>query len=331
MRSIRRLALLAVPLLFALAAPAEAGDCHCGPYAGHPAVRGGSVRCNRSGTCHVRDRCHPSTRYVIPRHGHHLRRSYGPWSELRRHMGPTRGDIRRGYVRHYFLRRHPFCLQEGQSLEEDASIPLLLAIGDEDSGLDRALDAQGLLDRGTARFHVGDYADARKDFTAVLAKDAKAHRARLGLALCDVVTSKWRAARGHLDLLAKAGELRADDRFDLESVFADASKLKTLTDSLKDTVGYRQTDAEAHTVTAWLLLGQDDLVGARRFVKLAKQWGAATPSRRTLEAALAPKPEPKPKVPAKDARSDAKDTGGEVRPPNPALHREVAQVARLSK
>ncbi len=352
MRSLRLLALLAAPALMALvpAPPAEAGDCHGGPYAGHPSVRGGAVRCNRSGTCYVRDRCHPSTRYVIPRNSHRLggscgcgtgpvRRSYGPWSEMRRHMGPTRGAIRRIYVRNYFLRRYPFCLQEGQAIEEAADVGVLLAIGDEESGLGRALDDQGLLDRGAARFHVGDYAGARKDFTALLAKNAEEHRARLGLALTDVVASKWKAARRHLDVLAKAGELRADDRFDLASLFADSTKLKTLTDSLKDTVGYRQSDAEAHTVTAWLLLGQDDVAGATRFVKLATRYARSTPTRAALARAVGRAPEPKakpkaePEAPAtKAAPAATPDTDAdEVRPPNPALHREVAQVARLNK
>ena len=333
MRSLRLLALLAVPALFALTETAEAHDYGCGPYGGHPAVRGGSVSCNRSGTCYVRDRCHPSTRYVIPRHSHRLRGgcgcgtyvrpSYGPWSRMRRHMSYSRVDVRRSYVNHYFLRRYPFCLKKGETIEEAANVELLLAIGDEESGLDRTLDAQGLLDRGAARFHVGDYKAAREDFTAALAKNAKEHRARLGLALTDVVTNKWLDARKNLDILAKAGELRAEDRIDAESLFADASKLKTISKSLKDTVGYRTTHADAHTVTAWLLLGQGDIAGATRFVKLAKRHGSATPSREALESALglASKPAPKQAAPAGD---DTRDEN--VRPPNPALHRQVAKV-----
>ena len=104
-----------------------------------------------------------------------------------------RVDVRRSYVNHYFLRRYPFCLKKGETIEEAANVELLLAIGDEESGLDRKLDAQGLLDRGAARFHVGDYKAAREDFTAVLAKNAKEHRARLGLALTGEESTTWDA------------------------------------------------------------------------------------------------------------------------------------------
>lgn len=331
MRSLRLLALLAVPALFALTETAEAHDYGCGPYGGHPAVRGGSVTCNRSGTCYVRDRCHPSTRYVLPRHTHrggcgstYVRPNYGPWSRMRRHMSWSRVDVRRSYMNHYFLRRYPFCLRQGETIEEAANVGLLLAIGDEASGLDRKLDTQGLLDRGAARFHVGNYKGAREDFTAVLAKKNDEHRARIGLAMTDVVASKWLDARKQLDILAKAGELRAEDRIDAESLFADASKLPSITKSLKDTVGYRMMKANAHTVTAWLLLGQGDVAGATRFVKLAKRYGSATPARTALEEAvgLTSKPAPNKAQPAEETREES------VRPPNPALHRQVARVDR---
>lgn len=324
MHSLRLLALLAAPALVVLipAPPAEAGDC--GAYRGHPAVRGGRVTCNRSGTCYVRDRCHPSTRYVISRRSHRLRSScgsngyvrprYGPWSSMRRHMTVTRYDIRRHHVRNYFLRRHPFCLHEGQTIEEAARLDVLLAIGDEEAGLGRVLDDQGRLDRGAARFHVGDYEGAREDFTALLAKNGVEHRARIGLAMCDVVASKWTSARKHLDVLARAGELRAGDRFDLASLFAEPGKLKSLTKSLKETVGYRTTDAEAHTVTAWLLVGQDDLDGARRFVKLARRWGRATPARTALERNLG--------IHAKPATAPARSK---------APRRPVAEVSRTAR
>ena len=72
---------------FAAGAPsASAGDCHDGHNQGR-------VTCNRSGTCHVRDRCHPSTRYVIPATNRGFRNygcgprysrpRYGGFSELR--------------------------------------------------------------------------------------------------------------------------------------------------------------------------------------------------------------------------------------------------------
>ena len=334
MRSFRLLALLAAPALLALlpAPSADAGEC--GPYAGHPAVRGGAVHCNRSGTCYVRDRCHPSTRYVIPRHRRgscgcngYVRPRYGPWSSMRRHMTVTRYDIRRHYVRNYFLRRYPFCLEKGQTIEEAARLDVLLAIGDEDAGMARALDDQGLLDRGTARFHVGDYDGARKDFGTLLAKNPKEHRARIGLAMVEVVGSKWAAAAKQLDVLAGAGELRAEDRFDIESLFADRERLTGITKSLKDTVGYRTTDAKAHVVTAWLLVGQDDLDGAKRFVKLAKRWGGATPARTALEENLGMKP----KTAEKPPKAPETETAPQVRPPNPALHRQVAQVTRPNR
>ncbi|MDF1699654.1 MAG: hypothetical protein P1V36_00650 [Planctomycetota bacterium] len=337
MRTVRLLVLLTAPALVALLGmpAADADDCGGGLYRGHPSTHGGRVSCNRSGTCYVRDRCHPSTRYVVPRTTRgcgcnstgYVRRGYGPWSQMRGRIR-SRADYRRAYISRYFLRRYPFCLQEGAVLEEAASLDVLLAIGDEDAGSARALDGLGRLDRGAARFHVGDYAGAKTDFVAALAKDPQEHRARLGLLLCGVVKSDWRGAAGELDTLAKAGELRAADRLEAESIFADATKLKGITDGLKETSGYRLTDAKAHTVTAWLLAGQGDEAGAKRFLKLAKRWGGTSAARTALEANLgmAPKPKPAPMKAPEPKAAPAKETLPGIRPPNPALHREIAQV-----
>jgi len=314
---------------------ADAGDCDYGHG-------GGRVSCNSAGSCHVRDRHHPSTRYVIPRHNRgarsygcgcsprrvgYVERFYGPWSEMRRGIG--RQSYRRRHLRHYFLRRHPFALTKGTVLEEAADVGTLLAIGDEDAGSERTLDAAGLLDRGTARFHVGEYDAARKDFVALLAKQPTEARARLGLLMVSVVKNDWSAAAGELDTLAKAGELRADDRFEIESLFADAATLKALTDGLTATASYRMTHAKAHAVTAWLLAGQGDTQGAKRFVRLAKRWGSSTPTVQALEANLG-MVKPKVAPPAKPAptRASPTESAPRVRPPNPALHREIAAVPK---
>ncbi len=331
MHMLRSLVLMtAVALVGMTSAPAQADDCDCRSDA--------RVHYNHSGVGHVRDRCHPSTRYVIPRHnrgvrgcggsGSYVRQAYGPWAEMRRGLRSGRGQARCGHVRHYFLRRHPFALTKGAVIEEAAELGTLLAIGDADAGSERTLDAAGLLDRGTARFHIGQYDEARKDFTAILTKTPTEPRARLGLLMVAVVKNDWSAAARELDTLAKAGELRADDRFDTESMLADATKLKALTDGLVSTASYRMRQTKAHTVTAWLLAGQGDATGAKRFVRLAKRWGSPTPAVETLELNLGMRAAPAKAGPSAPAAAPATKAVPAPRGPNPALHREIAKVTR---
>ncbi len=338
MRSVRTLVLPAAVLLAALAfvPTAQADDCHYGSrYTAHRS--GGGVTCNRSGTCYVRDRCHPSTRYVIPRHNHRLRvnaggcsptyvrRGYGPWSHMRRGLAVSRIDLRRSFISHYWLGRNRFCLTEGQTLEQHATLEALLMIGNEEMGSERALDAQGLLDRGTARFHVGDYEGAKMDFTALLGKNASEHRARLGLVMVGAIANDWKTANDALNTLAKAGELRADDRIAAD-VFAEKGKLKSITDAMISTASYRMTNAKAHTVTAYLLAGQGDSANAKRFVRLAERWGGSSPARTALAVNLGMRKAPVKTPPTKKGAEGTVNEKDALRPANPALHRQIAKV-----
>ncbi|MDA1193818.1 MAG: hypothetical protein O2894_01400 [Planctomycetota bacterium] len=298
--------LLAAPLLFGLAPHAGADDCD-------PGCARAPVTCNGAGTCHVRDACHPSTRYTIPRTNCGVRGSavargcrpaYGPWAEMRSGLYDGRTAIRLRYVRNYFLRRFPFAVTEGAAIEEVANVDALLVVGDPEQS-ERPLDTAGRLDRGTARVHVGAYNEARADFEAVLADTPADARARLGLVLCATVRADWTTASRELDTLAEAGELQAEDRFDPESIFADPAKLKSMSDGLVSTAGYRPSSARAHVVTAWLLAGRGDEAGARRFARMARRAGSPTPALEVLEQnlGLAERPAAAPSTPERDVRA----------------------------
>ena len=63
-------------------------------------------------------------------------------------------------------------------------------------------------------------------------------------------------------------------------------------------------------------------------LKLAKRWGGASAARTALEENLgmAPKAKPAPVKAPEPKAAPAKETLPGIRPPNPALHREIAQV-----
>ncbi len=319
----------------ALMPAALADDCRCEPPArsyrtSHrrvPLLRTGS------GTYSHRDRCHPSTRYVIPR-----RRSYGTsWSVLRNHLPSGRSEIRRLYVRNYFLRRYPFAVAPGVEQDQAGHVDTLLAVGANGAEGPPKLDAQGHLDRGAARFYVRDYDGARTDFEAVLKDKPQEHRARFGLVMTAVCKNEWRVASNHLAVLAKAGELKRGDRIAVDGCFQDPTILPSLVKGLEQYAGYAVTDAHAHLVTGWALAGQGDLKGARRYVRLAKRRIPSNAAVQALEKSLAPakkakpvakQPKKKPVTPVLDEQVPADKTKEMPRAPATGLHREVASASK---
>ncbi len=317
-----------------LGGEAQADDCHCDHNAGYRTARGCTpVIRSGAGTYSYRDPCHTSTRYVIPRH-RHLRgrtgcrpRSYGtPWSVLRRYLPTGRDEIRRLHVRNYFLRRYPFALAP----EADASlahVDTLLAIGGDDAQHPRKLDRAGRLDRGTARYFVRDYDGARADFDAVLKEAPKEHRARWGLLFVAVCKNEWKTAAAELGTLAKAGELRRDDRAAFGGTMEDATIVPSVIKGLREYAGYATGDSDAHLVTAWALAYQGDRKAARTYVRIAKRGKASHPAVKALDALLKPAPQPAPaQTPAQtpaDAPAKVEET---ERAPKVQLHREVASI-----
>lgn len=291
--------------LLALWAPsAQGGDGHCGctPCGTGPVYtsRGPAGRaCHTTVARSWRDPCHPSTRHVIPRYRRGARRrgcGHGtPWSVLRRHL-PGYGaspEFRRAYVRSFFLRRYPFCKAEDDGIER---MDVLLAQAKLEPEAQSKLPPEGRLHLGMARFHSTDYAGARADFEAVIAARPQDARPRFGLLLCSLCTSQWTRAAGELDVLARRGELRADDRLDAEGCFRDPAVLDAVVEGLRGYARYEISDGDAWLVAAWALAARGEQAEARTCARLARRWTASGAALAALEQnlGLGEPPEPKP-------------------------------------
>jgi hypothetical protein len=293
----------------AAAPEASAGDCpcECAPSSCAPS----SCAPGHSHGSYGRS----STRYVVPRHRHgwargpayrrsydHCRgRSYGTsWSVLRRYLpGAGRDEIRRAYVRSYFLRRFPFALGDDA---EAGRIDALLAQADEAGETPVALPPEARLKRGMARFYVADYTGARTDFDAVLAARPDDARARYGRLFCAVCKSEWSTAARDLAALAAAGELKPDDRVAAgDAISQDADTFAGVVEGLRGYAKYRLTDGDAHLLAAWALAVSDREDDARIYARLARRWDAPAATLAVIERnlGLAPAAAPAPvKAPA---------------------------------
>ncbi len=175
-------------------------------------------------------------------------------------------QYRRWYVSQYFLHRYPFAVAE----EEDRRIDLLLAA--EELNEEEKLPPEAHLRRGMARFYIADYDGAEADFTAVLAAQPKETRAKFGHLFISVMRNDWKTAVGHLNTLAKAGELKKGDRVVAEGSFSDPKKFRAVVDGLVGHAQYTISDGDAHLAAAWALAvtGQDKM--ARSYARLARRW-----------------------------------------------------------
>lgn len=269
------LAVLAVP---AVAAPGDGHECvPCGHHG--PRVTGCDVLPARS--CDL-----------VPVHGCRLER--GParwrrapgtsWSVIRSRL---RGGeyVRRHYIRGYFLRRYGVLFADAGQYgvaDDEGDGGWLLADGREEGAA--PVDAIDRLNRGMARFHHADYAQARADFGAVLAQRPDLAAARVGRALTAVIAADWPAAAADLGRLAQAGELRPDDRLLLAEAFADPSAPRALLDGTRAWLRVRPGDGDAELVAGWLLTLLDETDAARAHLE------RATPG--VARSALAPRTPP---------------------------------------
>ena len=308
---------------------AEADDCGCAP--------GGSY--GRS--------CHPRAGRLRGRVGCGGGYGYrgvrgGSWRALRRGLGQgSFYDPTRRWVRDHYLTRFRFRHVAGQEamrmrvlLSDD-----LLAVMSEEQGKEAVLDTATRLDRASARFFVADYDGARKDLTAVLAAQPTEPRARWGLLLCAVCKSEWDAADKQLTALAKAGEIKAGDRIDADRAFADPKVFPSIVRGLRTYADMKITDGTVHVVTAWALSSQGDDDMAKRYLRLAKRWGANAETTTAIGTALGGgTAAPAPKGAAQPAVLPAPKKEGRVLPPEengirapedtPALHRQVAKAKK---
>jgi hypothetical protein len=318
----------------AWAPAAQAGDCGCGSYGGYRTGRSSSSCGN--GSRSYRNPCHPSTRILAPRSGRYGCGGRSNWFALRRGL---RSDRRLGtstiWVRQYFMRRYPFAQVEGDEL---LHMEELLALGTEmdPDGAGHVPNTATRLERGMARFFVGDYDDARSDFEAVLAEQPKEHRARFGVLFCAVCRSDWRSASKTLGVLAKAGELKADDQLVAEGTFLNPKAFDGVVKGAESFAQHQVTDGNAYLVTAWALASTGDKSLAKRYLRLAKRWKPGNAAIGALEANLSvsqakPKVQPKaqPKAEPKPAKSKSAESTP-VRAPAVELHRQIAQKTKSS-
>lgn len=316
---------------------AEADDCCCSS--------GGSYR--RSCAPRGRVGCGAGRGY-----GYRSARG-GSWRALRRGLGQgSFYDPTRRWVRDHYLTRFRFRHIAGEEalrmrvlLSDD-----LLAVMSEEQGKEAVLDVNTRLDRASARFFVADYDGARTDLNAVLAAEPSETRARWGLLLCAVCKNEWDAAGQELGLLAKAGELQPGDRVDAERVFADPKVFPSIVRGLRTYADMKITDGTVHVVTAWALSSQGDGGLAKRYLRMAKRWGAdattttalaqafagktAAPAGETTDSNATERRVPAPKkakaapqqpAPKKQGRLDPPED--EIRAPaEPALHRQMAKA-----
>jgi hypothetical protein len=237
------------------------------------------------------------------------------WAVLRRHLIDTRAFIREQYVRRYFLRRWPHVIADLEGEQAEEAVERLLAPPADGAG---PLPSERRLERAMLHFHAARYADAREDFLGVLAERPGEARARLGATLCACVRNDWSDAVKELTVLARAGELRADDRLDVEGSFSDPDRWETLREGLRGYVRYRFAERDAQMVFAWTGLLEGDADRARIHLGLARRFGAKGALVEALERAAGvaePLPEP-PKA--------APPTRDPVAPPIPPLVAEKA-------
>lgn len=322
---------------------AEADDCGCNGGIRTARSYRGRVSCG-SGSASYRDPCHPSTRRLVGRAG---RLGYGGrgycgsgrsnWFALRRGL---RSGRRPGtstiWVRQYFMNRYPFAHVEGEEL---LHMDELLALGTENDpdGAGHIPATAARLERGMARFFVGEYDDARSDFEAVLTEKPDEHRARFGVLFCAVCRSDWRSASKTLGVLAKAGELKAKDRLITEGTFVDPKIFDGVVKGAKSYAQHQVTDGNAYLVTAWALASTGDTGLAKRYLRLAKRWKPGNAAIGALEVNLGvakPKKQaeampPKAAQPAPSKPADTKPAP--VRAPVVDLHRQIAQKTIAGK
>jgi len=257
-------------------------------------------------------------------------------------------------VRDHYLSRFRFRHIVGQEalrmrvlLSDD-----LLAVMSEEQGKDAVLDPATRLDRASARFFVADYDGARTDLTAVLAAQPTETRARWGLLLCAVCKNEWDTASQELKLLAEAGEIKPDDRIDAEHVFGDPKVFPSIVRGLRTYADMKITDGTVHVVTAWALSSQGESGLAKRYLRMAKRWGADATTTTAIGEALegktaAPADRAQPdksaegksaegNAPAQAAPQPAPKKQGRLlpredeipAPDEPALHRQMAKAKK---
>jgi hypothetical protein len=274
----------------------------------------------------------------------------GSWAALRRGMGQgSFFDPTRRWVRNHYLRRFPFAHAEG--LEADRMKILLsedlLAVMEAEEGKPPILDTETRLDRAASRFFVSDYDGAREDLKAVLADKPKEPRAHWGLFLCAVCKSDWGTAGAELKTLAEAGEIRAGDRLDPDSTFANPKVFPSLVRGLRTYADMKISDGRIHLITAWALSTQGEIDMAKRYITMARHWDADAVTTTAVSRALnggksdAKKTAPKKVEPQKAEtqkqgrierpRAPVRDTQpGERAPDSPELERQVAKAEKAT-
>jgi len=298
-RTRARRAKVALWALFAAAvlAPTAAAHDEC-----RPVVPRAGCGCDLPPACPCRDgygygyggrssidltHVYAADRYGRPRGG-------TSWAVLRRHLVDNAAFIREQYVRRYFLRRWPHVIADLDAQAAKETVEGLLAPREPGEG---PLGWERRLERGMVHFHAARYSEAREDFASVLAERPGEARARMGSALCACVKNDWSAAARELAVLASAGEIRADDRLDVEGSWADPTRFDALREGLRGYVRYQFMESDAQQVVAWCALMEGDLAGARVHTRLARRWGAEGALQDVLERATAAEP-PRPAPPA---------------------------------